>query len=126
TPAQLDQMRDLVRREMEAGALGIASGLIYPPGFYAPPQGVVEICKVAARYKGLYISHMRSEGNHLVEAVTELIRISREAGLPAEIYHLKAAGQSNWSKLDTVIGLVETARKNGQRITADMYTYTAG
>jgi N-acyl-D-amino-acid deacylase len=124
--AQLDQMRDLARREMEAGALGIASALIYAPGFYASTGELVEICKVAARYKGMYISHMRSEGNHLVEAVSELIRISREAGLPAEIYHLKAAGQANWGKIDQVIAMVEAARKGGQRITADMYTYTAG
>jgi len=126
TPAQLDRMRDLVQREMEAGALGIASALIYAPGFYASTEELVEICKVAARYKGLYISHMRSEGNHLVEAVTELIRISREAGLPAEIYHLKAGGQANWGKMNQVIAMVEAARTGGQRITADMYTYTAG
>jgi N-acyl-D-amino-acid deacylase len=125
-PVQLDRMRDLVRREMEAGALGIASALIYAPGFYASTEELVEICKVAGRHKGLYISHMRSEANHLVEAVTELIRISREAGLPAEIYHLKAAGKANWGKIDQVIAMVETARKGGQRITADMYTYTAG
>jgi N-acyl-D-amino-acid deacylase len=126
TPAQLDRMRDLVQREMEAGALGIASALIYAPGFYASTEELVEICRVAGRHKGMYISHMRSEANHLVEAVTELVRISREAGLPAEIYHLKAAGKENWGKMDQVIAMVETARKSGQRITADMYTYTAG
>ncbi|HEY1912862.1 MAG TPA: D-aminoacylase [Vicinamibacterales bacterium] len=128
-PASADQlkaMRDLVHREMKDGALGIASALIYAPGFYASTEELIEISKAAAEHKGMYISHMRSEGNRLVEAVEELIRISREAGLPAEIYHLKAAGQSNWSKLDTVIGMVEAARKSGQRITADMYTYTAG
>jgi N-acyl-D-amino-acid deacylase len=126
TPEQLQTMRDLVDREMRDGALGIASALIYAPGAYATTDELVEMSKVAARYHGMYISHMRSEGNRLVEAVEELIRISREAGIPAEIYHLKAAGQPNWPKMDRVIELVETARKEGLRITADMYTYTAG
>ena len=126
TPGQLQTMRDLVEREMKEGALGIASALIYAPGFYATTEELIEICKVAAQHKGIYISHMRSEGNRLVEAVEELIRISREAGIPAEIYHLKAAGQSNWPKMDRVIELVEAARAAGLRITADMYTYTAG
>ncbi len=126
TPEQLQTMRDLVEREMKAGALGIASALIYAPGFYATTDELIEISKVAAKHHGIYISHMRSEGNRLVEAVDELIRISREAGLPAEIYHLKAAGQPNWPKMDRVIEMVEAARKSGLRITADMYTYTAG
>jgi N-acyl-D-amino-acid deacylase len=126
TPEQLQTMRDLVEREMKDGALGIASALIYAPGFYANTDELIEISRVAARHKGIYISHMRSEGNRLVEAVEELIRISREAGIPAEIYHLKAAGQSNWLKMDRVIEIVEAARASGLRITADMYTYTAG
>jgi N-acyl-D-amino-acid deacylase len=126
TPDQLQVMRDLVDREMREGALGIASALIYAPGFYASTDELIEISRVAARHKGIYISHMRSEGNHLVEAVDELIRISRQAGLPAEIYHLKAAGQPNWPKMDRVIAMVEAARASGLRITADMYTYTAG
>ncbi len=126
TPAQLDEMRALVRDEMEAGALGIGSSLIYAPAFYASTEELIELCKVAARYRGKYISHMRSEGNRLLEAVDELIRISREAGIPAEIYHLKAAGQSNWSKMDRVIAKVEAARRDGLKITADMYTYAAG
>ena len=126
TPEQLDEMRELVRREMEAGALGIGSSLIYAPAFYATTEELIELCKVAARYKGKYISHMRSEGNRLIEAVEELIRISREAGIPAEIYHLKAAGQKNWDKMDQVIAMVEAARSEGLKITADMYTYTAG
>ena len=126
TPEQLDQMRELVRQEMEAGALGIGSSLIYAPAFYASTEELIELCKVAATYRGKYISHIRSEGNRLIEAVTELIRISREAGVPAEIYHLKAAGKSNWSKMDKVIAMVEDARKQGLKITADMYTYTAG
>jgi N-acyl-D-amino-acid deacylase len=126
TPEQLQVMRDLVEREMKDGALGVASALIYAPGFYASTEELIEISKAAARHHGMYISHMRSEGNRLIEAVDELIRISRDAGLPAEIYHLKAAGQSNWPKMDRVLEMVENARKEGLRITADMYTYTAG
>jgi len=126
TPVQLQTMRDLVAREMDEGALGIASALIYAPGFYATTDELVEICKVAGQHHGMYISHMRSEGNRLIEAVEELIRISREAHLPAEIYHLKAAGAANWPKMDRVIEMVEAARTSGLRITADMYTYTAG
>jgi N-acyl-D-amino-acid deacylase len=126
TAEQLAEMRALVQREMEAGALGIGSSLIYAPAFYASTEELIELCKVAARYRGKYISHMRSEGNRLIEAVDELIRISREARLPAEIYHLKAAGQANWPKMDRVIAKVEAARKEGLQITADMYTYTAG
>jgi N-acyl-D-amino-acid deacylase len=126
TPAQLDEMRALVEREMEEGALGIGSALIYAPAFYATTEELIELCRVAARYQGKYISHVRSEGNRLIEAVEELIRISREAGLPAEIYHLKAAGQRNWQKMDQVIRMVEAARQEGLRITADMYMYPAG
>jgi N-acyl-D-amino-acid deacylase len=126
TPEQMERMRELVRREMEAGALGIGSSLIYAPAFYASTQELIEMCKVASRYKGKYISHMRSEGNRLVEAVEELIRIAREARIPAEIYHLKAAGRQNWGKMDKVIAMVEAARRRGLKITADMYMYPAG
>src|SRR6478735_5863514 len=125
TPEQLDQMRELVRKEMEAGALGIGTSLIYPPAFYAKTEELIELCKVAARYKGKYISHMRSEGNQLLEAVDELIRISRQANIPAEIYHIKAAGKSNWPKVDALLAKIEAAQKEGVKITADMYTYTA-
>ncbi|MGI8733761.1 MAG: N-acyl-D-amino-acid deacylase family protein, partial [Pyrinomonadaceae bacterium] len=126
TPAQLDEMRELVRREMEAGALGIGSSLIYAPAFYAKTEELIELCKVAAKYQGKYISHMRNEANKLTEAVEELIRISRESGIPAEIYHLKAAGNQNWPKMKKVIAMVEAARREGLKITADMYTYPAG
>lgn len=126
TPAQLDEMRRLVRGEMEHGAFGIGSSLIYAPAFYAKTDELIELCKVAARYQGKYISHMRSEGNQLLEGVDELIKISREAKIPAEIYHLKAAGQSNWAKMDAVIAKIKKARSEGLKITADMYTYTAG
>lgn len=126
TPAQLEQMRELVRREMEAGALGITTALIYPPAFFAKTEELIELCKVAAKYKGKYTTHMRSEGNQLIEAVKETIRISREAGLPAEIYHLKASGAANWPKMDQVFRMIQDARRQGLKITADMYTYTAG
>jgi len=126
TPAQLDEMRALVRREMEAGALGIGSSLIYPPGFYASTEELIELCKVAASYQGKYISHMRSEGTRLEEAVDELLRIAREARIPAEIYHLKAAGQDNWPKMDRVLAKIEAAQRDGLEITADMYLYPAG
>src|SRR2546427_4000165 len=125
TPEQLDQMRELVRKEMEAGALGIGKSLIYPPAFYAKTEELVELCKVAAKYQGKYISHMRSEGNRLLESLDELIRISREAGIPAEVYHIKAAGKQNWGKLDNLLSRIEAAQKEGLKITANMYSYTA-
>ncbi|MGH9932337.1 MAG: N-acyl-D-amino-acid deacylase family protein, partial [Pyrinomonadaceae bacterium] len=119
-------MRGIIRREMEAGALGVGSSLIYAPAFYAKTDELIEMCKVAAKYQGKYISHMRSEGNQLIEAVEELIRISREANIPAEVYHLKAAGKPNWNKMDRVLAMIEGARRVGLKITADMYTYPAG
>jgi N-acyl-D-aspartate/D-glutamate deacylase len=125
TPEQLDEMRELVRKEMEAGALGIGTALMYPPAFYAKTEELIELCKVAAKYKGKYISHMRSEGNRLLESLDELIRISREAGIPAEVYHIKAAGQQNWSKQDKLLSRIEAAQKEGLKVTANMYTYTA-
>src|SRR5213082_2692619 len=125
TPEHIDQMRELVRKEMEAGALGIGTSLIYPPAFYAKTEELIELCRVAAKYQGKYISHMRSEGNQLLPALEELIRISREAALPAEVYHIKAAGKKNWPLLDQMIARIEAARKEGLKITADMYAYTA-
>ncbi len=126
TAQELEQMRALVRQAMEDGALGVGSSLIYAPAFYAKTDELIELCRAAAPYKGMYISHMRSEANRLLEAVDELITIAREAGVPAEIYHLKAAGEENWPKMDQVIARVEAARAQGLRITADMYTYPAG
>ena len=122
---ELDRMRALVRQAMQQGALGVASALIYAPGAYAKTDELIALAAAAAPYHGMYISHIRSEGNQLLEAVDELIGIAKAAHVPAEIYHLKAAGQANWSKLDTVIQKVEAARAQGLRITADMYTYTA-
>jgi N-acyl-D-amino-acid deacylase len=126
TPEQLDQMRELVRKEMEAGALGIGTSLIYPPAFYAKTEELIELCKVAEKYQGKYISHMRSEGSRLLEALDELIRISREAKIPAEVYHIKVSGQQNWPKIDDLLSRIEAGQKEGLKITADMYTYTAG
>jgi len=125
TAEQLDQMRELVRKEMEAGALGIGTALIYPPAFYSKTDELIELCKVAAKYKGKYISHMRSEGNQLLEAFDELLRISREAGIPAEVYHIKAAGEKNWGKIDNLLSQIEAAQKEGLNVRANMYTYTA-
>jgi N-acyl-D-amino-acid deacylase len=126
TPAELERMRELVRREMAAGALGIGSSLIYAPAIFASTEELIELCRAAEPYQGKYISHIRSEGDRLVESVDELIRIAREAKVPAEIYHLKAAGAQNWPKMDEAIARVEAARREGLKITADMYTYTAG
>ena len=118
-------MRELVRKEMEAGALGIGTSLIYPPAFYAKTEELIELCKVAAKYQGKYISHMRSEGNQLFEALDELLRIAREANIPAELYHIKAAGKKNWPKEDELLARIERAQKEGLKIRANMYTYTA-
>jgi N-acyl-D-amino-acid deacylase len=126
TADELEQMRGLVRQAMAEGALGVGSSLIYAPAFYASTDELVALAEEAARFGGLYTSHLRSEGNRLVEAVEELLTISRRAGIPANIYHLKAAGEQNWGKLGQVIAMVEAAQAEGLRITADMYTYTAG
>ncbi len=126
TEAELDRMRALVRQAMEDGAMGLGSSLIYAPAFYASTQELVELAKVVGEYDGMYISHMRSEGNQLLEAIDELIHIAREGGTAGEIYHLKMAGQQNWHKFDDVVAKVESARAEGLQITADIYTYTAG
>ncbi len=119
-------MRALVRQAMREGALGVGSSLIYAPAFYAQTDELVALAEEAGKHGGMYISHMRSEGNRLLEAVEELITIARRGNVPAQIYHLKAAGQQNWPKMDQVIARVEQARAEGLKITADMYTYTAG
>ena len=126
TPSELDSMKALVKQAMLEGALGVGSSLIYPPAFFASTNELIELCKAASGYGGGYISHMRSEGNKLNEAVEELITIAREANVHGEIYHLKAAGIGNWGKMDSVIRRVERARKEGVDIAANMYTYTAG
>ncbi len=124
--SELQDMRQQVRVAMEEGALGVGSALIYAPAFYAETDELIALAKVASEYDGMYISHTRSEGNRLLESVDELITIAREGGVDAEIYHLKASGKSNWSKMDAVYNKIEAARASGISITADMYTYPAG
>jgi N-acyl-D-amino-acid deacylase len=125
TKSELLQMQQLVKQAMQEGAMGVSSALIYPPDGFAKTDELVALCKAASPYGGMYISHMRSEGNNINAAVNELITIARKANVPAEIYHLKVAGKDNWPKLDSVIRQVENARKHGLKITADMYTYLA-
>ena len=124
--AELENMKALATTAMEEGALGIGSSLIYAPDFFADTEELIALCKVAAEYDGMYISHMRSEGDYWFEAIDELIRIASEADLPAEIYHLKAGGKANWVKLDGAIGKIDSARHAGLNITTDMYNYIAG
>jgi N-acyl-D-amino-acid deacylase len=126
TPAQLTRMRALVRQAMKEGAMGVGSSLIYAPASYAETPELVALTTEAAKCGGMYISHMRSEGNKLLEAIDELVEISKQSGAPAEIYHFKQGGEPNWPKLDAAIARVDAARAAGQRITADMYTYPAG
>ena len=125
-PEQLQRMRSLVRTAMQEGALGVGSSLIYPPAAFAETDELIALVAEAGKCGGMYISHMRSEGDRLLESVDEVIEISRRSGAPAEIYHLKQAGRTNWGKLNDVIARVEKARSEGLKITADMYTYTAG
>ena len=126
TAEELERMKELVRQAMREGALGVGSSLIYAPAFYAKTPELVELAEAAGEFGGMYISHMRSEGARLLEAIDELIQLAREAKVPAEIYHFKAAGKPNWGKTDAAIAKVEAARKQGLRITADIYTYPAG
>jgi N-acyl-D-amino-acid deacylase len=123
---ELERMKQHVRKAMEEGAMGVGSALIYTPGTYSDTHELIELAKVASEYGGTYISHIRSEGNRLEEAINELITISKEAGIHGEIYHLKAAGKNNWHKIDKVIAKIDSARKAGINVTADMYNYIAG
>ncbi|GAB2496370.1 N-acyl-D-amino-acid deacylase family protein [Algoriphagus taiwanensis] len=125
-PEELERMKNLVRQAMEEGALGVGSSLIYAPAFYASTEELIELCKVAAEYDGMYISHMRSEGVKLLESLDELIRIASEARIRAEVYHLKMSGRDNWSKYDQVVAKIDSARAAGLEITTDMYNYVAG
>ena len=126
TADEMREMEDLLRKEMAAGALGLGSSLVYTPAFYADTQELINLARVAAEYNGTYISHIRSESTDLLEAIKELITISEQAHIPAEIYHFKAAGKENWGKQDSAIAMVEEARSRGLNIGADMYPYTAG
>jgi N-acyl-D-amino-acid deacylase len=125
TADELHQMRGLVRQAMEQGAVGLSSALIYAPACYAGTEELIALAEVAAEHGGLYISHLRNEAQHLLEAIDELLEVARRTGVAVEIYHLKAAGRSNWHKLDEAIARIEAARSEGLRVTADMYTYAA-
>jgi len=126
TDEELNSMKQMVKEAMEDGALGVGSSLIYAPAFYSSTEELIELSKVASEYNGLYISHMRSEGNRLLQGVDELITIANEADIRAEIYHLKMSGKENWNKYDEVVKKIDSARTSGLRITTNMYTYIAG
>ncbi len=126
TDDELTTMKNMVKVAMEEGALGVGSSLIYAPAFYSSTEELIELCKVASEYDGMYISHMRSEGNRLLESMDELIRIANEANIRAEIYHLKMSGKENWNKFDDIVKKIDSARAAGLHITTDMYTYIAG
>jgi N-acyl-D-amino-acid deacylase len=126
TPQEMDSMKLMVKQAMEEGALGVGSSLIYAPAFYSNTEELIELCKVATEYDGMYISHIRSEGSQLLESLDELIQIADEAGIRAEIYHLKQSGKENWRKFDVVVKKVDSARAAGLKITANMYNYVAG
>ncbi|MEM8929263.1 MAG: D-aminoacylase [Bacteroidota bacterium] len=125
TAEEIEEMKQLTRQAMEEGAVGISSALLYAPSMYASTEELVELAKVAAEYDGMYISHIRDEGDQLLESMDELIHISKEADVRAEVYHLKASSKRNWGKLDKAIAKIDSARNVGLRITADMYTYNA-
>ena len=126
TDEELASMEEMVRQAMEDGALGVGSSLIYAPAFYSTTEELIALCKVASEYNGLYISHMRSEGNRLLQSIDELMRIANETDIRAEIYHLKMSGKENWSKYDEVVRKIDSARTAGLSITTNMYTYVAG
>ena len=126
TPEELEQMQELVREAMREGAMGVASSLMYPPGLFAGTGELVALSTAAAEFDGMYISHLRDEGAHMLEAIEELVTIAREAGIRAEIYHLKSSGEQNWPLFDEAVKMIEDARAEGLQITADVYTYPAG
>ena len=125
TPEELENMKYLLDVAMQEGAMGMSSSLLYAPSQYANTEELIELSKVVGKYNGMYISHIRNEGSQLLEAIDELIKISKEAGVSAEVYHLKASGEKNWDKMDSAIALIDSARSAGLPITADMYTYPA-
>lgn len=125
TAEELTQMKRLVRQAMQEGALGVGSSLIYAPATFATTEELIELCKVAAEFRGMYISHIRSESDKILEALNELMVIARDAGVPAEIYHLKINQARNWNKIDAVLFKIDSAREAGLKITANMYPYTA-
>ena len=123
TPAQMDEMKALVRRGMEAGAVGVSIALIYPPAVYATTEEIIELARVADEYGGVYFTHLRNESHAVLEAIGEALRIGEESGAPVHIYHLKAAGQDNWPLMPKAIALVDSARAEGMDVTADVYPY---
>ncbi len=125
TRSELEQMKQLTKEAMEQGAVGISSSLLYAPSSYANTEELIELAKVAGKYNGMYISHIRDEGNRLLESLNELIQISKEANIAAEVYHLKASAKPNWYKLDLALAKIDSARSAGLPITADIYTYNA-
>lgn len=125
TPQELDQMKELVREAMEEGAFGLGTSLIYAPANYAPTEELIALAKVAAEYKGMYITHLRSESDFILQSLNETFRIAHEANIPAEIYHLKINHERNWNKIDTVLYKIDSAQKAGLTITANMYPYAA-
>jgi len=126
TPEELERMQELVREAMREGAMGVASSLMYPPGLFADTDELIALSTAAAEFDGMYVSHLRDEGAHMLEAIEELITIAREAGIRAEIYHLKSSGEQNWPLFDDAVKMIEDARAEGLHITADVYTYPAG
>jgi len=126
TAVELEQMKKLVAEAMEDGAVGISTSLVYAPAFYAKTEELIELSKVAARYGGVYATHMRNESGSIMSALDEAIRIGTEANIPVEIFHLKMAGKPNWGRMHDVIAKIEAARARGLDITADQYPYIAG
>ncbi len=124
-PEELERMKELVRQAMREGAMGLSSALVYVPGSFAPTEELVQLASAAAEFDGMYTSHMRNEGDEILEALDEFLTIVRESGIRGEVYHLKASGKQNWDKLDVVIERIEAARAEGLPVTADMYTYHA-
>ncbi len=123
TPAEMEKMRGMVKEAMEAGAIGLSTSLIYPPAIYGSEEEITELTKVAGQYGGRYFSHMRNEGDRLLEAIDEALRIGKNAGTPVHIFHLKTAGQRNWYKMDQAISKIKAARANGQEVGVDVYPY---
>ena len=123
SPDELERMKSLVREAMQAGAIGLSTALIYPPAVYASTQEIAELARVAGEYGGTYYTHMRNEGDRLLEAIDEALAIGKTAGTPVHIFHLKAAGQANWPKMDQAIARINAARASGQQVTADIYPY---
>lgn len=126
TDEELAEMQNVVRQAMEEGAMGVASSLMYPPGLFADTAELIALSRAAAEYDGMYISHLRDEGAHMLESIEELVTIAREADIRAEVYHIKSSGRDNWHLFDDAIEMIEAARAEGLPITADVYTYPAG